>query len=540
MRRRAVTPSLWLASGAAALVLAGLFALGAAHAGLAPALLADDARPGAAASPPRDAGVEREKARESLKRDLAQDVARLESFSRAFRAVAKLVSPSVVHIRVSKELIVTDGVSADPFRDELLRRFFGLPDDDAPSGGRSRRAPVQQGEGSGVVYSPDGYILTNNHVVGGADRIEVRFHDGRALPARVVGADPKIDLAVVKVEATDLVPIDLAPPGAIDVGDWVVAVGNPFGLQHTVTAGIVSAIHRAGVGITDYESFVQTDAAINPGNSGGPLVDLSGRLVGINTAIASRTGGSMGVGFAIPVEMVRAFAPQLIEHGRVRRGWLGVSIQPIDGDLARRFSLPEASGALVGGVLPGGPASEAGLRTGDVLVSLDGAPVESPNGLRNRVAALLPGTKVRVGYFRDGKRAEATISLGELEDPEASAAADRRARLSPGSGAARPGGDAPEGERLGFSVRALTPAIARRIGVAPTVKGVLVDAVEPGGPAEAAGFQRGDVIEEVDRKPTPDLDAFDQAMREADPASGILVLVRRGDTTSYARIKSRP
>jgi len=507
-------------------------------------------------SPPTTAAAERERAREALRRDLAADVARLESFSRAFRGVAKLVSPSVVHIRVAKEAVVSE--AADPFMDPRLRRFFGLPEPEEPAlRGRSRRVPVQQGEGSGVVYSADGYILTNNHVVGGADRITVRFEDGRELPARIIGVDPKIDLALVKVEAVDLLPIEMAPSGAVDVGDWVVAVGNPFGLQHTVTAGIVSAIHRAGVGITDYESFIQTDAAINPGNSGGPLVDLRGRLVGINTAIASKTGGFQGVGFALPVEMVRTFAPQLMAHGRARRGWLGVSIQPVDAELAARFTLPEAKGALVSGVLAGGPAGEAGLRAGDVIVSVEGTAIDSPNALRNRVAGLQPGTSVKVGLYRDGRLLEAKVALGELEDETAGAlpplertppaprpaSPERPAATPPGATPTTPRGpaaSAPEdGGKLGFSVRALTPALARRLGLPSDAKGVLVDAVEPGSPAEMIGLERGDVIEEVDRRPTPDLDAFDAAMSAPTPDGARLFLVRRGETTSFVRLRVR-
>ncbi len=364
---------------------------------------------------------ERAEARAALKEDLAASLDQLESFSRAFRAVARLVSPSVVNIRATGEIAAAELDSFHP--------SFPLPFGDDGGEARGARRIPQTGEGSGVVYSADGYILTNHHVVRGADRIEVRTAEGRELPARVVGLDPKTDLAVLRVDAVaagDLLPAELGRSSEVAVGDWVVAIGSPFGLKQTVTAGIVSGIGRAGVGISDYEDFIQTDAAINPGNSGGPLVDLRGRVIAINTAIASRTGGFQGVGFAIPIDMARAVADQLIAGGRVRRGWLGVSIQAIDSDRARRLGLPDTRGALVGGVLDDGPAAGAGLRAGDVILAVDGEAVDSPNALRNRIAARRPESEVEIAIHRDGGRKEIVVRLGELPDDVAARARPER------------------------------------------------------------------------------------------------------------------
>ncbi|HVY60506.1 MAG TPA: DegQ family serine endoprotease, partial [Planctomycetota bacterium] len=485
--------------------------------------------------------AERDQAREALKKDLAQDLKQLDSFSRAFRAVAKLVSPSVVHIRVSKEVPV--GIASGG-GDDLLRRFFGgqVPggEDDEDGGGGLAPAPrrggkvVQAAEGSGVVYSADGLIVTNNHVVGGEDKIVVDFSDGRALPAEVVGTDPKTDLAVIRVEAKDLIPVELGSSSELDVGDWVIAIGNPFGLEHTVTAGIVSALGRTSViDPHNYEDFIQTDAAINPGNSGGPLVDLHGRLVGINTAIASRSGGFQGVGFAIPVDMVKRIAGQLVQSGRVRRGWLGISIQAMNADLARRFDLDGARGVLVGGVLPKGPAADAGLEPGDVILSVNGKPVDTPNALRMRIASYAPGSEVTLAIVRDGKRLDPKVKLGELEDDTVAAGL----RRSGGAEEPRESARTAAGERLGLSVRALTPQLARQLKLSTDARGVVIDGVDEGSPAAEAGLQRGDVVDEVNRQPTADLDAFDAAMKAASAKEGILFRVKRGELSSYVLLK---
>ncbi len=489
---------------------------------------------GGAAAAAAESAAEKEEAREALRRELSEDVRQLEAFSRTFRTVAKLVSPSVVHIRTTRE-VAADGIAIAPFGDELFRRFFGFDpfgeEDEAPRPRlrpREQRKFVQTSEGSGVIISADGKILTNNHVVAGATKIEVRLADGRTLEGKVLGTDPRTDLALLRVEATGLVAAELGDSAQLAVGDWVMAIGNPFGLDHTVTAGIVSAVGRSDVGITVYEDFIQTDAAINPGNSGGPLVNLRGEVVGINTAIKSRTGGFLGIGFAIPIDMAKKVVAQLEKHGRVSRGWLGVVIQDLTPPLARRFGVEPGRGTLVADVVPNGPADGAGLRPGDVIVAWNGRPIEDRRDLQNAVADTRPGSEARVAYVRDGRRAEVTVEVGELP-PEDELA---------GGGPGRPREEEPRAaERVGIEVRALTPAIARQLGLDPDQKGVVVTGVEPGSPAAAHGLRSGDVIEEVNRQPTLDLESFDRAMRQASVEEGILFRVRRGERSSYVLVR---
>jgi serine protease Do len=495
--------------------------------------------PPAAQGQEKAGAEERARAREALRRELADDVRQLDAFSKTFRAVAKYVNPSVVHIRVSKE--VPGGAIGGQAPEDLLRRFFGEGggfgedggsdgDDETPAPRRRGRA-VQQAEGSGVIVSEDGLVLTNNHVVAGADKIEVTLGDGRALAASVVGTDPRTDLAVVRVPAKDLPAAELGKSAELEVGDWVIAIGSPFGLEHTVTAGIVSGLGRQGVvNPQNYENFIQTDAAINPGNSGGPLVNLRGQVVGINTAIASRTGGFMGIGFAIPIDLAKKIADQLGTAGRVSRGYLGVGIQDLSPELARRFGLDgRTAGALVGGVVPKGPADEAGLAAGDVITAWNGQRVATTQELRNIVADTRPGSEARVTYVRGGKEAEARVKVGELPEQEAASGG----RTPRGRGGARES----TGERVGVTVHELDAAIARELGLPRDVKGVVVWAVDPASAAAGAGLRRGDVIEEVNRQPTSDLDSFDAAMKGARLADGILFRVRRGDFSSFVMIR---
>ncbi len=339
-----------------------------------------------------------------------------DDLSAAFKHVARSLRPAVVSIRSVRKIRAENpgrpnGAGAEIpeefrrfFDDGTLDKFF---DRGVPQGGLQ-----QQGMGTGVIVSADGYVLTNNHVVRGADEVEVILSTNRRLPAKIVGTDKATDVAVLKVAAKGLAPAQLGSSEIMEVGDWVLAIGSPFGLDQTVTAGIVSAKGRANVGITDYEDFIQTDAAINPGNSGGPLVNLQGEVIGINTAIASRSGGSTGVGFAIPSDMVRRVMESILENGRVDRGWLGVGIQDLNEALAQSFGLKSTRGALVGGVFPEGPAAKAGLKSGDVLLKVAGQEVRDANHLRHMVAGIEPKKKVRLEVFREKQSIEVEVTIG--------------------------------------------------------------------------------------------------------------------------------
>ena len=317
-------------------------------------------------------------------------------------------TPSVVNIFTSKEI---RNPSHPLLNDPIFRRFFGdqIPDE------AQRAASL----GSGVIVSSSGYILTNHHVVEAADEIEVALPDGKKVLAKVVGNDPETDLAVLRVEAGSLRPITFGSSDALRVGDVVLAIGNPFGVGQTVTHGIVSALGRTGLGINTFENFIQTDAAINPGNSGGALIDASGDLIGINTAIFSRSGGSMGIGFAIPVSTAKMVLEQIVKTGSVTRGWIGVEVQEITGPVAESFKLGSTHGALIAGVLRGGPADKAGVKPGDVLVEIEGKPVIDPAAMLNLVAALAPGASANVKLKRQGKDVDASVTVGRRPKPQA-------------------------------------------------------------------------------------------------------------------------
>ena len=336
-------------------------------------------------------------------------------FRRLFIDVAKVVRPSVVAV-TSVSTVETRTEEGNPFE------WFFRGNPQQRGGGKQKR----QGMGSGVIVSRDGLVLTNNHVVADADELTVVLSDDRELAAELVGADPKSDIAVIRIKdkaaAAKLTPVALGDSAKLEVGEWVMAIGSPFGLKQTVSAGIVSAIGRGNVGIVDYEDFVQTDAAINPGNSGGPLVNLDGRVVGINTAIASRTGGNNGVGFAIPVNMARAVMDQLVDHGGVTRGYIGVFIGNLDEELARSFGYQGKAGVLVQDVAADGPGAKAGLAAGDIVMERDGKAVSDVSAFRNGIAAARPGTKVSLGVWRSGKRVNLAVTLGELPDDDKSAA----------------------------------------------------------------------------------------------------------------------
>ncbi len=442
----------------------------------------------------------------------------------AFNKAARSLRPSVVSIR-SVARVQPQPVPRRPVpRDvpEEFRRFFedDLFDDfrpRAPRGGFERR-----GLGSGVIVSRDGYIVTNNHVIRGATEIDVTLHDGRTLSARVVGADAKTDVAVLKVEDGNLVPAPLGDSDALEVGDWVLAIGTPFELEQTVTAGIVSAKSRSSVGLTDYEDFIQTDAAINPGNSGGPLVNLSGEVVGINTAIASRTGGYMGIGFAIPSNMVRLVKDSLVRDGKVERGQLGALIQDLDEGLARSFGYDSTKGVLIGDVLPDSAAQRAGLQSGDIVVSYNGRPVTNAAQLRNRVAATKPNTRVRLGIFRDGRERAVEAVVGRLEDEQVVV------------------DNGPESaDRLGLTVETLSAEIAQQLGYDEAKKGVVITRVEPGSAGARSGLLPGDVIVGLGGESVSNARQFQELIDKQDLSRGIRLTVEREGVRRFLFLQSR-
>ncbi len=449
----------------------------------------------------------------------------LKQTGQAFRSVAKNVSPAVVFIKAEKEVSnqgTTEFYSpfGGPFDDEFFRRFFGAP----PQFQQPYQAPKKHrqevGQGSGFLITPDGYILTNNHVAGEADKVSVQLLDGREYQAKIIGNDPGSDLAVIKIDETDLPFLRFGDSETLEVGDWVLAVGNPFGLSHTLTAGVVSAKGRSGIGLNDYEDFIQTDAAINPGNSGGPLVNLDGEVVGINTAIFSRSGGYMGIGFAIPVNMAKQIKSQLIEDGEVKRGRLGVYIQDLTKDLADSFGLDEVEGILVTQVIEASPAEDAGLKQGDVILRIDGEKVDKVANFRNRIALTAPETKIRLTILRDGERREVKVKVGQLNTADSD-----------------PTGKSSDLPTLGLSLQSLTPELAQRFGYNDQ-HGVLVAAVESGSLAERAGISRGSLIQEVNRKKVTTVKQAMTLLQE-NRQNTLLLLVRQGDGTRYIAIRTR-
>jgi serine protease Do len=440
--------------------------------------------------------------------------------SEAFEAASHKIDQSVVPIYAEQvvEYRSPFGSPTDPFRDffgdDFFRRFFG-----APETGRQTVRSL----GSGVIVSSDGYILTNNHVVSSAEKLTVVLPENKKYDAHVVGTDPQSDVAVLKIDATGLQAATLGNSDDVKVGQWVIAIGNPFQLMHTVTAGIISATGRSQLGLADYEDFIQTDAAINPGNSGGALADLDGRVIGINTAINSPSGGNVGIGFAIPISMAKNVMETLITEGKVARGYMGILPQDIDEDLAQALNLKNTKGALVGDVTAGGPADKAGIKRGDVIVSLDGKMVDDSNELRNMVAQDKPDSRVKVGLVRDGKEKDLTVVLGERPNTQRQAA--------PSS--------APEEEqsvqKLGLSVQDLTPDIASQLGY-ENETGVLVTAVEAGSAADDAGLARGDLIEQVDRADVGSVSEFRKAINRLHSGDSVALLVRRGQNTFFVAI----
>jgi serine protease Do len=436
---------------------------------------------------------------------------------RGYSAVVKRVVPAVVNISSSKMVKQTamdmpDG--ADPF----FRQFFG-------DRGGQQFQPRQRNEkalGSGVIISPQGYILTNNHVVDGATTVTVTLHDKREFKARVVGTDPRTDVAVLKIEGSNFPTLTLADSSKVEVGDIVLAIGNPFGVGQTVTEGIVSATGRGNLGIEQVEDFIQTDAAINPGNSGGALVDDEGHLIGINTAIlAGNSGGNQGIGFAVPINMARHDMDEILAHGKVEHGYLGILPQDVTPALAKAFHTGETNGALVGSITPDSPASHSSLKQGDIIVAVNGQPIADASQLRTKIGMLDPNQTVMLKVLRNGSTQDVSITLGEYPSKE------ERASIS------KPNSDS---SLQGVTVESLTPDTAQELKLPATTKGVVVSEVDPSSHAADAGLRPGDVIQQVNRQPVTNMREYTEAVGSSKKDDSVLLLVDRGGNTLFLAV----
>jgi serine protease Do len=449
---------------------------------------------------------------------ISQDA--IDVLSRTNQAMAELVSavtPSIVNISSTKT-VKTHGFQSPFFNDPFFDRFFG----DQFGHLNKPREYKQSGLGSGVIVDREGYILTNNHVIKDADEIIVKLSDKREFKGKVIGADPKTDLAVIRIKDDDLPVINIGNSEDLKVGETVIAIGNPYGLSQTVTSGIVSAKGRANVGIADYEDFIQTDAPINPGNSGGALVNIKGELVGINTAIFSTSGGYQGIGFAIPTNMAKSVMKSLIKDGKVTRGWLGVSIQPVSKDIAEHFNLKEQKGALVAEVVEDSPAQKAKLERGDVIVRYDGRDVDDPDHLRNMVAATLPGAKVEIVVSRDGKEKSITMEIGELpaDIKLASGEFDYDNVLD------------------GVTVQNITNELRKSLNIPKRVTGVLVNSVDADS-AAAGALKKEDMIMEINRTNIKSTDNYRKVVSKIRSGDGVLLLLYRNGSTIYVTLSGK-
>jgi len=437
--------------------------------------------------------------------------------SRAFSEIASSISPSVVNISTTKIM----KREAAPLLDDPFSEFFSpLRDFKMPKKWK------EQSLGSGVIISPDGYIITNNHVVEQGDEIRVTLFDKRSFKAKLIGADTKTDVAIVKIDAENLYSVQWGDSDKLQVGEFVLAIGNPYGLNHTVTMGIISAVGRANVGIADYEDFIQTDAAINPGNSGGPLVNTKGELIGINTAIFSRSGGYQGIGFAVPSNMARLVMDQLIQKGKVTRGWLGVTIQEITPELSQKFGLKSAKGALIGDVAKGSPAEKAGIKRGDIILEFNGKKVSDVGNLRNMVAQSKIGEQIPLTIMRSGKEYALQVTTTELPKDASEAAP-----------ANDPDDTAFEG-LAGLNVIDLTGEISRQLGLPRDEKGVVVVRVDSGSSVEDAGMRKGDVIQEIDRKKIAGLEDYTRVVAGIRSGDTVLMFVNRGGKKFYVTVRA--
>jgi serine protease Do len=450
----------------------------------------------------------------------------LGNFANGFSAVLKPALPAVVNISSSKVVKPERNQQSQMFNDPMFRQFFG----DQFGQGQGQAHPMrEQSLGSGVIVTSDGTILTNNHVVEGATDIRVALSDKREFQAKVIGTDPKTDIAVLKIDATSLPTLSLGDSNQLQVGDLIFAIGDPFGVGETATMGIVSATGRGGFGIENYENFIQTDAAINPGNSGGAMIDIHGNLVGINTAILSHggnggEGGNEGVGFAIPMSMAKPIMDQILTHGKVVRGYLGVHIQELTPELARAFGLKDGGGVLIGDVSPDTPAAQAGLKKGDVILQVNGQPVNAPNQLQVQISQFAPGTPIKLQLWHNGASQNVSLKLAELSEHD-----DKQVS-----------GETTGAALEGVQVQDLTSDIGQELNLPTGSRGVVVTSVDPSSPAAAAQppLRRGDVIQEINHKPIGSTSDYQQALSGADKQP-VLILLNHGGVTGYVVVEPR-
>ncbi len=448
-----------------------------------------------------------------------QSITALRRMGKAFASIAEKTSPAVVGVRATKtgrsdSRRDSSMEPSSPFDEDFFDYFFRR----RTPRQYQRQEPKQLVQGSGFIVSADGYILTNNHLVGETEEVRVQLDDRRTVKAQVIGADPETDVAVIKIEATDLPYVELGDSDTLEVGEWVIAIGNPFGLSHTVTAGIVSAKGRSRIGVADFEDFIQTDAAINFGNSGGPLLNLDGKAVGISTAIIG-PGGNVGIGLAIPISMAKAIYEQLKESGKVVRGYLGVEIGDVGVGVGEFYGVADDKGAMVTKVMEGSPAEKAGIRVDDIVVELQGEFVTGATELMNKIAVQKPGMEVELVVLRDGKRKKIRVTL------------DTR----PDSAALARGGESKTQEQVGVSVQTLTRELAERLGY-DGLSGVVVIEVEAGSPADEEEIQPGDLITEVNRQPVRNLRQWNDALAKAAEKGKILLRVRNENGTRLVLI----
>jgi serine protease Do len=442
-----------------------------------------------------------------------------EQTSKAFTAVAKKSIPAVVFIKVQSNAPDQDENGypygyQNPFDyngDDFFNRFFGMP-----YRGQPQKPAPQLSQGSGFLVSADGFIMTNAHVVKGADKITAVLNDGREMDATVVGSDSHTDIAIVKIEGKEFPFLRLGDSDEIDIGEWVIAIGSPFQLEASVTVGVVSAKGRQNLRITDFEDFIQTDAAINPGNSGGPLLNLKGEVVGINTAIVSRSGGYMGIGFAIPSIMAKNIMAQIIDKGSVTRGFLGVTLQPVDKDIADAFNLPKPEGALISEVIKDSPADQAGLKQGDIILEYNKIPIKSLQSFRNEISLMNPGTTIDLKINRKGQIMSISVVLGTASDNIAL------------------GGNLIQ--KLGMEIDSLTPDLAKQLGLTQREEGVVITKIKPGSPAATAGLRPGFLIQAVNHKKVTNVSEFNEALGQPENKR-ILLLVRQNNMTRFYSIK---
>ncbi len=450
----------------------------------------------------------------------------LTQLSEAQSEVAAVATPSVVNISTTRVIKSREEAPFDLFDDPFFRRFFGdqFPHPNVP------KEHKEQSLGSGVIVSEDGYIITNNHVIEKAQEIKVLLSNKKDYDAKLVGADPKTDIAVIKIDVKGLPALPWGDSNKLKVGEVVFAIGNPFGLNQTVTMGIISAVGRANVGIADYEDFIQTDAAINPGNSGGALINARGELIGVNTAILSRTGGYQGIGFAVPSSMARQVMDSLVKYKKVVRGWLGVSIQEVTPDLAQEFGVKDLKGALVSGVMKGSPAEKAGIKQGDVILQFNGRDIEDTGHLRNMVSQTIIGSTVKVKVLRQKKEIELDVVIAELPK--------KMADISTGNEEL---GNAPNEEEstalAGLVVRQLTPDLAQRFGYDENEKGVVVVRVDAGSKIADAGIMAGDILLQINQKNIATIEEYKKVSSKINEKERILLLIRRKGQDLFVTVR---